>query len=189
MKERYCSQCGAKRDSLSQKFCQCGEVHYDNPVPLVLCVLFAGEKSLLVKRAHPPFDGYWAPPGGFVDSGESIDTAAIREVREETGIELTEDQLIPYSIASVPVMNQIYIIFRVHLKEEVSPVLSEETSDAAWFSEDEIPLEDFWLPAHFPSFRSLFQSVKTGKFKFYVNESSYQTSRSRGLKLGGSESD
>jgi ADP-ribose pyrophosphatase len=180
---KYCSQCGVKRISEAEQFCPCGHVHYDNPIPLVLCVLMSGEKALLVRRAHPPYAKCWAPPGGYVDNGESVDAAAIREVREETGIILQEEQLIPYSIASVPSINQIYIIFRAHLDEPIKPVLCEEVLAAEWFSEDELPQDDFWLPAHIPSFKSLFKSVRTGKFKFYVNQSTYDFSSSRSLRL------
>lgn len=180
---RYCTQCGTQRTSVSARFCQCGAEHYDNPVPLVLCVLLTGQKSLLVKRARQPYRGRWAPPGGFVDAGESVDGAAVREVREETGIILSEEQLIPYSIASVPTMNQIYIIFRAHLEQEQTPIPGDEVMEAAWFAEDEIPVDDFWLPAHISSFRSLFRSVRSGQFKFYINKSSYDFSTARGLKL------
>ena len=42
---------------------------------------------LLIKRGHPPFQGEWALPGGFVDLDESCESAVVREVLEETGIE------------------------------------------------------------------------------------------------------
>ena len=66
---------------------------YDFPRPALAvdCVVFGldeGElKLLLIERKLPPFQGRWALPGGFVRIDESVDDAARRELREETGIE------------------------------------------------------------------------------------------------------
>jgi len=65
------------------------------PLLTVDCVVFdrAG-RLLLIKRAKPPFKGAYALPGGFVEIGETVEQAALRELREETGVEGTVVRLI-----------------------------------------------------------------------------------------------
>jgi 8-oxo-dGTP diphosphatase len=60
---------------------------YRNPTPTVDCIIeLEGERVVLIRRARPPLG--WALPGGFVDEGERLDAAAVREAKEETGLDV-----------------------------------------------------------------------------------------------------
>lgn len=57
-----------------------------NPAPTVDIIILYGDGVVLIKRKNPP-EG-WALPGGFVDYGETLEDAAVREAREETGLDV-----------------------------------------------------------------------------------------------------
>lgn len=65
---------------------------YLNPFPTVDIIIELDGKIVLIKRRNPPLG--WALPGGFVDYGESLETAAMREAREETSLEIYNLQLL-----------------------------------------------------------------------------------------------
>src|SRR5207249_4947518 len=61
----------------------------DCPIVGVGAVIIDGDRVLLVKRAHEPLKGEWSLPGGAIEVGESLEHALIREVREETSLDVT----------------------------------------------------------------------------------------------------
>ena len=60
---------------------------FRNPTPTVDIIIEIADKVVLIERKNPPHG--WALPGGFVDYGESFETAALREAHEETGLRVT----------------------------------------------------------------------------------------------------
>jgi ADP-ribose pyrophosphatase YjhB (NUDIX family) len=72
----------------------CGFVHFDDPKVAVVTFIERGNRILLVRRAMNPERGKWALPAGYVDYGEDPCEAAMREVREETDLEIEITRLI-----------------------------------------------------------------------------------------------
>jgi mutator protein MutT len=66
----------------------------ERPIVGVGAVIVDGQSVLLVKRAHPPLQGEWSLPGGAVEVGETLHEAVVREVREETGLEVAVGRLV-----------------------------------------------------------------------------------------------
>ncbi len=66
----------------------CGRVHYINPVPVAACIIELDGRIVLVRRRYEPGRGGWAFPAGYVDADETVQDAARREAREETGLDV-----------------------------------------------------------------------------------------------------
>ncbi len=58
------------------------------PLLAVDAVIFFGEGIVLIQRKNPPYEGRYALPGGFVEVGETVEDASIREAKEETGLDI-----------------------------------------------------------------------------------------------------
>ena len=79
-------------DSLTCTSCGAAVKSYRNPLPTVDIIIEIDDGIVLIDRKNPPFG--WALPGGFVDYGESLESAAVREAREETSLEVTNLRLL-----------------------------------------------------------------------------------------------
>jgi 8-oxo-dGTP diphosphatase len=71
-----------------------GRIDPDRPAVGVGAVILDGDRVLLVKRGHAPLKGEWSLPGGMVELGETLEAAVVREVLEETGLDVVVGPLV-----------------------------------------------------------------------------------------------
>lgn len=148
--QKFCYDCGGPLclkwhalDQRERRICDaCGAIHYESPKILVWCSAYCGDKILMCRRAIAPAFGLWNPPSGFVEEGESLEQAMARELEEETGIRVPPSGFILFRVASLPHMNQIFVGFRTEFASEPPFNLGHETSEARFFSEAEMPVEE-----------------------------------------------
>ncbi len=116
-------------------------VTYKNPVPTVDIIIETDGGIVLVKRRNPPQG--WALPGGFVDYGESMEDAAIREAREETGLDITiRQQLHTYSDPSRD--RRLHTVSTVFIaRAEGTPIGMDDAEEAKVFGLDNLPRLEF----------------------------------------------
>lgn len=94
----HCPRCGSPDYVFSQcstggtRHCDaCGHRDYNNPITAVAAFIIDPlDRVLLIRRAKDPARGKLAPPGGFVDAGESLEQAVHREISEEIGLGITD---------------------------------------------------------------------------------------------------
>jgi 8-oxo-dGTP diphosphatase len=115
----------------------CGFVLYLDPKIAVGTIIRAGTEGLvLVRRAIEPGYGRWVFPGGYVDRGEEILGAAIREAREESGLEVRLEGLV--NIYSYAGRTPIIVVYAATMTGGELAV-DEESLEARIFRPDEIP--------------------------------------------------
>lgn len=96
----FCSECGTRLEPRTafgrvRSVCpNCGHVHFDDPKVAVGVVVDLDGAIVLGRRNHEPQLGRWSFPSGFVDAGEVLEEAAVREVEEETGLRVRIDRLL-----------------------------------------------------------------------------------------------
>ncbi|PZO41509.1 MAG: NUDIX hydrolase [Pseudanabaena frigida] len=120
---------------------------YPRPALTVDCIVFGLDaqqelKVMLIQRDIPPFQGQWAIPGGFVRIDETLEAAALRELREETGIyDVYLEQLYTFGdLARDPRDRTVTVAYYalINLVEQKIKA-STDARDASWFPLSKIP--------------------------------------------------
>lgn len=112
---------------------------YQHPSPTVdIIIEMQGGGIILIKRKNPPFG--WALPGGFVDYGESLEDAAIREAKEETSLDITlTSQFHTYSDPQRdPRKHTISTVYLA--KADGTPVAADDAQEIGIFTRENLPL-------------------------------------------------
>ena len=142
---RYCPICGGELESRLLKTTEpmrlvcgtCGFVFYLDPkIAVGTIITTQTDRIILCRRAIDPGYGKWVFPGGYVDRGEPLTTAAVREAREECGLDIRIDGLVNiYSYAGrVPV-----IVVYAATAVGGTLTMDDESLEMAEFSRDAIP--------------------------------------------------
>ncbi len=118
----------------------------EHPQPSCHALVRSGDRVLLVRRARPPLEGYWGLPGGGVELGETVEDAVVREVKEETGLDVNVRRYLGYKDAierdGAGRVRWHYVIhfFEAAVPEGagLTPTPSDDAAEARWFTPEEL---------------------------------------------------
>lgn len=117
----------------------CGHlvIEYKNPIPTTDVIIRIGQSIVLIKRRNPPHG--WAIPGGFIDYGEPAEHAALREAKEETGLDVERLQL--FGVYSAPDRDPRQHTLTVVFTGEANgvPKAADDAADVGLFEQETLP--------------------------------------------------
>lgn len=121
---------------------------YPHPAVTTDCVIFGFDgqqlKVLLVERGIEPYKGHWAFPGGFLKMDETAEEGALRELKEETGLETAYiEQLGAFSDVKRDPRERVITIAFYALVNITEVKGGDDAADARWFRIDDMPLLAF----------------------------------------------
>jgi ADP-ribose pyrophosphatase YjhB (NUDIX family) len=149
---RFCALCGGAMqmrtvmpDYKRFKVCgRCGFVHFPGPKLVAGCLVIDHGRVLLLRRGIEPQIGQWTFPGGYVDLGESPSAAALRETREEVGMQVELGRVLGvYTDPSNPVSVVIAYLSTPGI-EEAS--VTAEATEVRYFAPADIPWHEIAFP-------------------------------------------
>ena len=152
---RYCPKCGSNdfkiHNALSRHCANCGFTYYQNPRASTAAFILNEKGELLVaRRGKEPAKGTLDLPGGFVDMGETVEEGMVREIKEETGLDITNIQYLfsspnvyVYSGMGVHTLDMDYLA-RVH-GDSVAVKAADDAAEALWIPIAQVNPAEFGL--------------------------------------------
>lgn len=153
---RYCPKCGSSEfeihNALSRHCANCGFTYYQNPRASTAAFILNGKCELLVaRRAKDPAKGTLDLPGGFVDNNENAEQGMVREIREETGLEVEADKV--QYIFSIPNIyrysgmdiHTLDLFFLCRVAEDAEVRAADDAAELTWLPLREVYVERFGL--------------------------------------------
>jgi len=166
---KYCPQCGGGLEERLLKpgepprlVCKsCGFVFYIDPKLAVIALVPLDAGLVLVRRAIDPGYGLWVVPGGFVDMGELLEEAVVRETREETYLQVKVSRL--FNIYSY---KNLRTVVAAYLTTYVSGELGagDETLEARIFAPEEIPWDEIAFSSTRAALQEYLELLQAGRF-------------------------
>jgi ADP-ribose pyrophosphatase YjhB (NUDIX family) len=166
---RFCPHCGGafnarilKEGEPERLVCErCGFVFYLDPkVAVGTIIRTADHQIVLCRRAIEPGYGRWVFPGGYVDRGEKLEEAAIREAREECGLDVELEGLV--SLHSYRGKTPIIIVWAARAVGGVLGVADEESLEVRAFGAETIPWDDLAFDSTGEALRAYFGGKRPG---------------------------
>jgi len=144
-KYAYCPVCGGDletrhlEDRDRQVCSRCGFVFYRNPAPAAGVILIEDGKLLWVQRKFEPRVGLWTLPAGFLEYDEHVEECAVRETKEETGLDVELTGLFnAYMAMDDPRVQVVLMLYRARLLGG-DLCAGDDASDVRWVDVDEEP--------------------------------------------------
>jgi ADP-ribose pyrophosphatase YjhB (NUDIX family) len=136
---------GDNRERLVCRTCE--HIHYENPKIVTGSVVDWHGKVLLCRRAIEPRIGFWTLPAGYMEMGETVADAAMREAFEEAEARITLDGIL--AVYNISRIGQVQIIFRARFADPANPrfAAGPESAEVRLFAWEEIPWNDIAFPS------------------------------------------
>lgn len=140
-RHRHCGTCGAPTVARSAGHLMqcsregCGAEHFPRLDPAIIVLITDGERALLGRQAAWPA-GRYSTIAGFVEPGESLEDAVLREVLEETGVTVRDP--VYHSSQPWPFPSSLMVGFTASAEPGAEPKADDELEDACWFSREDV---------------------------------------------------